>query len=103
MRPSLAAQKPTWKNAADLARAWGLDQLVHRLMKLRTEARVAQRGRVGLVIEAPSNLVTLCDFFTSLGRFPALRRGQRNAVIPPFPGSNPGTPASQRGLSRMTT
>jgi hypothetical protein len=36
--PSLATQKPTWIRAADLARAWGLDQLANRLMKLRTES-----------------------------------------------------------------
>jgi DNA polymerase I len=33
---SLAAQKPTSTKAADLARAWGLDQLADRLLKLRT-------------------------------------------------------------------
>jgi DNA polymerase-1 len=37
--PSLAAQKPTWVKAADLARTWGLNQLADRLTKLRTEDR----------------------------------------------------------------
>jgi DNA polymerase I len=37
--PSLAAQKPTWAKAADLARIWGLNQLADRLTKLRTEDR----------------------------------------------------------------
>ena len=32
--PSLATQKPTWTNAADLARAWGLNQLADRLKLL---------------------------------------------------------------------
>ena len=35
--PSLAAQKPTWTRAADLASAWGLNQLAERLMKLRPD------------------------------------------------------------------
>jgi exodeoxyribonuclease III len=34
--PSLATQKPTWTRAADLARAWGLNQLAERLIKLPT-------------------------------------------------------------------
>jgi hypothetical protein len=29
--PSLATQKPTWAKTADLARAWGLDQLAKRV------------------------------------------------------------------------
>ncbi len=37
--PSLAAQKPTWDKAADLARTCGLNQLADRLLKLRTEVR----------------------------------------------------------------
>jgi len=37
--PSLAAQKPTWGKAADLARTWGLNQLADRLTKLWTEGR----------------------------------------------------------------
>ncbi len=32
--PSLATQKPTWAKAADLARAWGLNQLADRLKLL---------------------------------------------------------------------
>jgi exodeoxyribonuclease-3 len=32
--PSLATQKPTWTRAADLARAWGLNQLADRLKLL---------------------------------------------------------------------
>jgi hypothetical protein len=32
--PSLATQKPTWTKAADLARAWGLNQLADRLKLL---------------------------------------------------------------------
>jgi DNA polymerase I len=32
--PSLAAQKPTWFKAADLARTWDLNQLADRLIKL---------------------------------------------------------------------
>jgi exodeoxyribonuclease III len=32
--PSLATQKPTWTTAADLARAWGLNQLADRLKLL---------------------------------------------------------------------
>jgi exodeoxyribonuclease III len=32
--PSLATQKPTWTSAADLARAWGLNQLAERLKLL---------------------------------------------------------------------
>ena len=35
--PSLATQKPTWTRAADLASAWGLNQLAERLMKLRPD------------------------------------------------------------------
>jgi DNA polymerase-1 len=35
--PSLATQKPTWTKAADLARAWGLNQLADRLARLQTE------------------------------------------------------------------
>jgi DNA polymerase-1 len=37
--PSLAGQKPTWDMAADLARTWGLTQLVDRLIRLRSEHR----------------------------------------------------------------
>jgi exodeoxyribonuclease III len=33
--PSLAAQKPTWDKAADLARTWGLNQLADRLLRLQ--------------------------------------------------------------------
>jgi DNA polymerase I len=36
--PSLATQKPTRIRAANLARAWDIDQLADRLMKLRTES-----------------------------------------------------------------
>jgi exodeoxyribonuclease III len=32
--PSLVTQKPTWTRASDLARAWGLNQLADRLMRL---------------------------------------------------------------------
>jgi len=35
--PSLAAQKPTWTTAADLARSWGLNQLGDRLTRLDSE------------------------------------------------------------------
>jgi DNA polymerase-1 len=35
--PSLATQRPTWTRAADLASAWGLNQLAERLMKLRPD------------------------------------------------------------------
>ena len=35
--PSLAAQKPTWTTAADLARSWGLNQLNDRLTRLDSE------------------------------------------------------------------
>jgi DNA polymerase I len=34
--PSLAAQKPTWSKAADLARTWGLNQLADRLARLQS-------------------------------------------------------------------
>jgi exodeoxyribonuclease III len=37
--PSLAAQKPTWDKAADLARTWGINQLADRLMRLQSEGR----------------------------------------------------------------
>ena len=37
--PSLAAQKPTWDKAADLARTCGLNQLADRLMRLQSEGR----------------------------------------------------------------
>jgi DNA polymerase-1 len=37
--PSLATQKPTWANAADLARIWGLNQLADRLIKVSTGGR----------------------------------------------------------------
>jgi exodeoxyribonuclease III len=37
--PSLAAQKPTWTKAADLARTWRLNQLADRLACLQTEGR----------------------------------------------------------------
>jgi DNA polymerase-1 len=37
--PSLATQNPTWTKAADLARAWGLNQLADRLSRLQIEGR----------------------------------------------------------------
>jgi exodeoxyribonuclease III len=37
--PSLSTQNPTWTKAADLARAWGLNQLADRLSRLQIEGR----------------------------------------------------------------
>jgi DNA polymerase-1 len=37
--PSLATQKPTWTEAADLARTWGLNQLADRMSRLQIEGR----------------------------------------------------------------
>jgi hypothetical protein len=51
---------------------------------------------------APNYLITHARFSPQLGEM----RNQINAVgqflIPPFPGSNPGAPASQSGLSAFT-
>jgi hypothetical protein len=41
--PSLATQKPTWTRAADLARAWGLNQLADRLVKLEPANKLVFR------------------------------------------------------------
>jgi DNA polymerase-1 len=43
--PSLAAQKPTWRNAAALAREWELKQLAVRLEKLAPHNTAARRTR----------------------------------------------------------
>jgi DNA polymerase-1 len=44
--PALRNQKPKWKEAAGLARGWGLDALAKRLEALAAEG-VAKRRRVG--------------------------------------------------------
>jgi DNA polymerase-1 len=41
--PSLAAQKPTWGNVADLTRTWDLNQLPDRLTRLQAPRKKCER------------------------------------------------------------
>jgi hypothetical protein len=72
--PPLAAQKPTWAKAADLARTWGLDQLADRLTKLRP--RTGWYSEAAWRSSNPDNLVCFYYFFTSC----VDRRGASAAV-----------------------